>query len=496
MVKTRRIRNIMKRWLLLKLAKAWERWTVSLKELHKMREILKRVKSRWCNRHLASAFYTWLQMIDEEARNMQIMHKIAMRWTYMCIATALDTWVSNYHRAARSHVFFGALVKSAWQKTQQLQPFIFMDLIISLQVSKLHRSMASFLLDEELDPLDASQVDGLPFDRPKDRRMVRAAPGWVPQDSVFPARDGGKIVYSKDWNTILFELDQSGPPKFEIKMKGETKGRGLARFRRAVRSIMLARRFQTGTARLGLSITHEIPHAVTEVTEVMDVNRCMQGEKGYCNPLIVPGDVLLTINGCNVKSMPNGGVKDALRGPINSTATLQLQRQDGSSYVAVALRHIPGQAQCNATRPAHDRPSRSMRGSSLSPLVMRPFSTSTGSFYADTSAANPENPEEYMYRGYTHILRGPNPQGRASQAGMPSVSQVDPEMVASPDGTRAAARSFHSPPSATSQNLGMSSANQRLHPTYGGRPSNSPEVLGQETTVDYGQWSATREVIF
>ena len=449
----------MKRWLLLKLAKAWERWTVSLKELHKMREILKRVKSRWCNRHLASAFYTWLQMIDEEARNMQIMHKIAMRWTYMCIATAMDTWVSNYHRAARSHVFFGALVKSAWEKTQKLQPFISIDQIISLQVSKLHRSMANFLLDEELDPVDASQVDGLPFDRPKDRRMVRAAPGGVPQDSVFSARDGGKIVYDRDWNTILFELDQSGPPKFEIKMKGNTKGRGLARFRRAVRSIMLARRFQTGTARLGLSITHEIPHTVTEVTGVMDVNRCMQGEKGYCNPLIVPGDVLLTINGCNVKSMLNGGVKDALRGPMNSAATLQLQRQDGSSYVAVALHHIP-------------------------------------------PATNPDNPEEYIYKGYTHMLRGPNPQGRASQAGMhwashqDSVSQVDPEMVASPHGTRAAARSFYSPLSATSQNLGINSANQWLHPTYGGRPSNSPEVLGQETTVENGPWSATREVIF
>jgi len=102
----------------------------------------------------------------------------------------------------------------------------------------------------------------------------------------------------------------------------------------------MARRFQVGAAKVGISITNDPPHSVIKVTELMDSNGRLQGQPGYCNPFMAAGDVLFAINGVYLNTLPLGGVKDALFGPPNSTVKLHMRRHDGTSYDVVAMRHI------------------------------------------------------------------------------------------------------------------------------------------------------------
>jgi hypothetical protein len=108
---------------------------------------------------------------------------------------------------------------------------------------------------------------------------------------------------------------------------------------------MMARRFQSSTARVGLAISNgticvwmsaqryatpecslidmsyastptnisltDPPHVVKKVTELMDANGRFQGAPGYANPIMVPGDVLIAINGTYVRALPIGGVSPA-----------------------------------------------------------------------------------------------------------------------------------------------------------------------------------------
>ena len=60
---------------------------------------------------------------------------------------------------------------------------------------------------------------------------------------------------------------------------------------------------------LSLFMPAEPPYKIVRVTELIDVNGRMQGEPGYNNALVLPGDVLRGINGTDVNSLPVGGVR-------------------------------------------------------------------------------------------------------------------------------------------------------------------------------------------
>lgn len=151
------------------------------------------------------------------------------------------------------------------------------------------------------------------------------------------------MCLARRWNTIFFEKD--APVTIEnvkLEQRAPPKGKGLARFKRAVRSIIMARRFQAGAARVGISITNgasslllnclnnacvilqstysppswticiftaDPPHVVLKVTELMDGNGRLQGQPGYTNPTMCPGDVLYAINGTHLNTLPIGGVR-------------------------------------------------------------------------------------------------------------------------------------------------------------------------------------------
>ncbi len=50
--------------------------------------------------------------------------------------------------------------------------------------------------------------------------------------------------------------------------------------------------------------TADPPHSVIKVTELMDVNGRLQGQPGYENPTMKPGDVLYAINGTYLNTLP------------------------------------------------------------------------------------------------------------------------------------------------------------------------------------------------
>ena len=53
----------------------------------------------------------------------------------------------------------------------------------------------------------------------------------------------------------------------------------------------------------------EPPYTIVRVTALMDINGRMQGEPGYNDALVLPGDELRGINGTDVLSLPVGGVR-------------------------------------------------------------------------------------------------------------------------------------------------------------------------------------------
>eukprot|EP00293_Proteomonas_sulcata_P005804 CAMPEP_0184322838 /NCGR_PEP_ID=MMETSP1049-20130417/126880_1 /TAXON_ID=77928 /ORGANISM="Proteomonas sulcata, Strain CCMP704" /LENGTH=318 /DNA_ID=CAMNT_0026644111 /DNA_START=256 /DNA_END=1212 /DNA_ORIENTATION=+ len=150
-----------------------------------------------------------------------------------------------------------------------------------------------------------------------------------------------------NWDSIRVELTKSITPKAlapavtrALPPEPRPTGPGITRFRKAVRSVIMARRFQAAASKVGISITNEPPHTVLSITELMDQLGKLQGDPGYGNPIMKVGDVLRYINGQCVDDLPIGGVKDALFGPPNSTVLLKLQRPTGSLYEVRAMRHM------------------------------------------------------------------------------------------------------------------------------------------------------------
>eukprot|EP00960_Hanusia_phi_P048034 758733-Hanusia_phi.AAC.1 len=66
---------------------------------------------------------------------------------------------------------------------------------------------------------------------------------------------------------------------------------------------------------VGLVVTRDTPHTVLEVLDVSDVEGTLQGQAGYQNIDILPGDRLLAVNHVAAEMLPISVVHDLLRGP-------------------------------------------------------------------------------------------------------------------------------------------------------------------------------------
>ena len=91
---------------------------------------------------------------------------------------------------------------------------------------------------------------------------------------------------------------------------------------------------------VGLVVSKELPHAVAKVDDLVDINSVPQGQPGYSNAEVRVGDLILEIDGQDVRNMPLAQLHQLLSGTLYSVVQITLQqRQSGVVYTVRVLRH-------------------------------------------------------------------------------------------------------------------------------------------------------------
>jgi C-terminal processing protease CtpA/Prc len=91
---------------------------------------------------------------------------------------------------------------------------------------------------------------------------------------------------------------------------------------------------------VGLEITTERPYKVLSVDDLLDEALIGQGQPGYSNPDVYPGDVLVQVDRRSVEDVGLGQVLKALQGPLGTVAVLTFLRPTSDAQLVVrALRH-------------------------------------------------------------------------------------------------------------------------------------------------------------
>ena len=84
------------------------------------------------------------------------------------------------------------------------------------------------------------------------------------------------------------------------------------------------------------------PFQVVAINDLMDQNRRLQGERGYSNPRVRPGDELTHISSIPLKDCTLASLHALLRGTRGSAVELAFTRSDGAeshSFLVQAVRH-------------------------------------------------------------------------------------------------------------------------------------------------------------
>ena len=129
---------------------------------------------------------------------------------------------------------------------------------------------------------------------------------------------------------------------------------------------------------VGLVVTREVPHLVTQVADLCDANGLVQGDEGYANPVVMPGDRLLAIDGVPVEWLAisevcalcpcmlpgiqpvyhqptsRTQVHALLRGPVGTLLVVEIGRVD-RAFAIVVQRHLPhrGRQATPRDQPSH-----------------------------------------------------------------------------------------------------------------------------------------------
>ena len=91
---------------------------------------------------------------------------------------------------------------------------------------------------------------------------------------------------------------------------------------------------------VGLVISKELPHAVACAVYLVDINSVPQGQPGYSNAEVRVGDLILEIDGQDVRSMSLAQCYQLLRGRLYSVVQITLKQwQSGVVYTVRVLRH-------------------------------------------------------------------------------------------------------------------------------------------------------------
>ena len=107
------------------------------------------------------------------------------------------------------------------------------------------------------------------------------------------------------------------------------------------------------------SFNGKAPLHVVAINDLMDHNNRLQGERGYSNPLVRPGDELTHIGNNPLVGSSLEEIQVLLRGPRGSVVYLTFARTDGvqtHSFVVQALRHRAHSASSPQHSPQQSNP--------------------------------------------------------------------------------------------------------------------------------------------
>ena len=86
-------------------------------------------------------------------------------------------------------------------------------------------------------------------------------------------------------------------------------------------------------------MTKRPPFIVLQVDDLVDQNGVLQGQMGYSNPLVMPNDTLIRVDGMSVESTTVQNLHHLLGGRTDSLVQLCFSRSTGEEYTVKAKRH-------------------------------------------------------------------------------------------------------------------------------------------------------------
>ena len=164
---------------------------------------------------------------------------------------------------------------------------------------------------------------------------------------------------------------------------------------------------------LGLLVTKDLPYAVAEIGDLVDVNSVVQGMPGYSNEDIVPGDLILRLDGRDVTNLSRSNLHKQLRGEIYSTVDITLRRREsGIVYTVRVLRQ-----RHHEFFTAHDdsRTESLIKSATATLERMRANTPSLRSPTPTSFCDDPPVPEARTPRDSTAILENENLRNRNSE---------------------------------------------------------------------------------
>ena len=80
-----------------------------------------------------------------------------------------------------------------------------------------------------------------------------------------------------------------------------------------------------------------VVYACTESDDCVDSNGNLQTSLAYMNEAMIPGDIIMMVDGKYVQKMPIAELHEIMRGPLNTVIELQLARNDSARMYTVML---------------------------------------------------------------------------------------------------------------------------------------------------------------
>mmetsp|Transcript_11070 Transcript_11070/g.26093 ORF Transcript_11070/g.26093 Transcript_11070/m.26093 type:complete len:945 (-) Transcript_11070:285-3119(-) len=262
----------------------------------------------------------WMDVVYQRIHMSLIAEKIAVNWASLLRTDAFQNWLEAAEESALVACHWRSFSSGVISRQENLDPLLWL--------TDAAEAISSRLQSKESPPPARASPPKRSPGRPPLPEGLRAA---LPPPATPPVQT--PVAY-KPLPLPPTPVRSAAPP-------GEP-GRGLARFRKAGRAIIMARRLKGAACRIGMVIDSEPPYVVKEVTEVVDCHGNLQGTPNYTNENVLVGDVMRYVDGACIDDMPFEFVKEILFGPPNSIVRIRLRRGLGAQASVAATRLFGG----------------------------------------------------------------------------------------------------------------------------------------------------------